>query len=94
MVFNDCSKALELNKKYVKAMDRRAKVCRKQASNAKDTKEAIAKLSLALEDITSTCILEGFQKEEHLHLVDAILKELGMSVFSFILLIHLTDPQA
>ena len=35
------------------------------------------KLKQCLEDITSVCILEGFQKQEHLLMVDAVLKELG-----------------
>ena len=30
-----------------------------------------------LEDITSVCVLEGFQKQEHLVMVDSVLKELG-----------------
>ena len=35
------------------------------------------KLKTALEDCTAVCILEGFQKQEHMMLVDTILKELG-----------------
>ncbi len=77
-VLSDCNKALELNKKYVKALDRRAKVSRKMAQKeGVDYQTASNKLKTALLDITSVCILEGFQKQEHLMLVDAILKELG-----------------
>ena len=38
---------------------------------------AVDKLRMALEDMTAVCILEGFQKQDHLVLVDAVLKELG-----------------
>ena len=58
----------------------RARACRKQASEMADHmpgEEAVDKLRLALEDITAVCILEGFQKQEHLLLVDTVLKELG-----------------
>ena len=37
----------------------------------------VEKLKQCLEDITSVCILEGFQKQEHLVMVDQVLKELG-----------------
>ena len=37
----------------------------------------VDKLKQCLEDITSVCILEGFQKQEHLVMVDSVLKELG-----------------
>ena len=37
----------------------------------------VEKLKQCLEDITSVCILEGFQKQEHLMMVDSVLKELG-----------------
>ena len=29
------------------------------------------------QDITSVCVLEGFQKQEHIMMVDSVLKELG-----------------
>ena len=41
------------------------------------TQDMVDKLRMALEDMTAVCILEGFQKQEHLILVDSILKELG-----------------
>ena len=37
----------------------------------------VDRLKQCLEDITSVCILEGFQKQEHLVMVDSVLKELG-----------------
>ena len=37
----------------------------------------VEKLKQCLEDITSVCVLEGFQKQEHLVMVDSVLKELG-----------------
>ena len=76
-VIEDCGKALELNVKYVKALDRRSKALRKQAQKTSDDQEAIDKLKNSLEDLTAVCILEGFQKQEHLMLVDTVLKELG-----------------
>ncbi len=76
--------ALKNNNKYVKAMERRARVLRKQAARASknnpspaEEDELIKKLMTALEDVTAVCILEGFQKQEHMLLVDSILKELG-----------------
>ena len=35
------------------------------------------KMKIALEDVTAVCILEGFQKQEPMMLVDTMLKELG-----------------
>ena len=97
-VLSDCNEALKLNDRYVKALERRARVQRKSAtttsSNLKKkletmqgntaseecsvTKTVVDQLRMALEDMTAVCILEGFQKQEHLMLVDTILKELGM----------------
>ncbi|XP_051170056.1 mitochondrial import receptor subunit TOM70 [Leptopilina boulardi] len=62
----DCSKALELNPRYVKALIRRARALEK----CKD-------LETALEDITAACILEQFTNESSLILADKLLKELG-----------------
>lgn len=77
-VFNDCTRALELNKRYLKAMDRRAKVLRKQVQKLQSADvESVSKLKMALEDMTAVCILDGFQKQEYLMMVDTILKELG-----------------
>jgi len=98
-VLSDCNEALRLNNRYVKALERRARVQRKTASssssnlikkieNVKEstgleestiTQDMVDKLRMALEDMTAVCILEGFQKQEHLMLVDSILKELGRS---------------
>ena len=78
MVISDCGRALELNNKYVKALDRRAKANRKGAlHDGTDYAVGVAKLRQSLLDITAVCILEGFQKQEHLMMVDAVLKELG-----------------
>ena len=45
--------------------------------SVEDQDEVVKKLKTALEDCTAVCILEGFQKQEHMMLVDTILKELG-----------------
>jgi len=84
-VVSDCTEALKNNSKYVKAMDRRARTLRKQAEILKKKEDIdkeglediVAKLKTSLEDCTGVCILEGFQKQEPMILVDAILKELG-----------------
>lgn len=65
-VKNDCTTALELNNKYVKALYRRAKA-----------RENMNDLIGSLEDITATCILEGFQNNNSLVFADRVLKELG-----------------
>ena len=77
--------ALKNNSKYVKAMERRARTLRKQAEKLKKKEDIdkeglediVLKLKTSLEDCTGVCILEGFQKQEPMILVDAILKELG-----------------
>ena len=56
-VIVDCDSAINLNNKYVKALDRKAKTLRKQAKKAH-----VDKLKQCLEDITSVCILEGFSE--------------------------------
>jgi len=76
-VVGDCDTAINLNNKYVKALDRRAKTTRKQAKQIEDFEKQVELLKGCLEDITSVCILEGFQKQEHLLMVDSVLKELG-----------------
>jgi import receptor subunit TOM70 len=50
---------------------------RKQAMQVENYVLQVEKLKQCLEDITSVCILEGFQKQEHLVMVDSVLKELG-----------------
>lgn len=76
-VIADCDVAVKLNNKYVKALDRRARTMRKQAMKVENFVIQVEKLKQCLEDITSVCILEGFQKQEHLVMVDSVLKELG-----------------
>jgi len=76
-VISDCDVAVKLNNKYVKALDRRARTVRKQAMKVENYVIQVEKLKQCLEDITSVCILEGFQKQEHLVMVDSVLKELG-----------------
>ena len=78
MVISDCGRALKLNNKYVKALDRRAKANRKGAlKEGTEYNMAVRKLRQSLLDITAVCILEGFQKQEHIMMVDSLLKELG-----------------
>lgn len=82
-VIKDCDTAINLNNKYVKALDRRARTLRKQAMKVEDFAVQVDKLKQCLEDITSVCILEGFQKQEHLVMVDSVLKELGRAEAGF-----------
>uniref|UniRef100_A0A8D1CV96 Translocase of outer mitochondrial membrane 70 n=2 Tax=Sus scrofa TaxID=9823 RepID=A0A8D1CV96_PIG len=65
-VAQDCTKAVELNPKYVKALFRRAKAHEK-LDNKKE----------CLEDVTAVCILEGFQNQQSMLLADKVLKLLG-----------------
>ncbi|XP_062905902.1 mitochondrial import receptor subunit TOM70 [Mobula hypostoma] len=65
-VAEDCSKAVELNPKYIKALYRRAKAFEK-LDNKKE----------CLEDVTAVCILEGFQNQQSMLLADKVLKLLG-----------------
>ncbi|XP_055500995.1 mitochondrial import receptor subunit TOM70 [Leucoraja erinacea] len=65
-VVQDCSKAVELNPKYIKALYRRAKAYEK-LDNKKE----------CLEDVTAVCILEGFQNQQSMLLADKVLKLLG-----------------
>lgn len=66
-VQEDCTKALELNQKYIKALHRRARAY-----------ENLKNLELCLEDVTAVAILEGFQNNASLVFADRILKDLGM----------------
>ncbi|XP_033757911.1 mitochondrial import receptor subunit TOM70-like [Pecten maximus] len=68
MVVEDCTTALELNNRYVKALTRRATAC-----------EQLEDLSQALEDVTALCILEGFQNPNSLQTADRVLKNLGQT---------------
>ncbi|KAF5304549.1 hypothetical protein FQA39_LY09600, partial [Lamprigera yunnana] len=65
-VINDCTKALEFNEKYEKALNRRAKAY-----------EAVKDWENCLDDITAVCLLQNFQNQNALLLADRVLKELG-----------------
>uniref|UniRef100_A0A6I8QP49 Mitochondrial import receptor subunit TOM70 n=1 Tax=Xenopus tropicalis TaxID=8364 RepID=A0A6I8QP49_XENTR len=65
-VVQDCTKAVELNPRYVKALFRRAKA-HERLDNKKE----------CLEDVTAVCILEGFQNQQSMFLADKVLKLLG-----------------
>lgn len=65
-VKDDCTKALELNQKYIKALHRRARAF-----------ENLKQFELCLEDVTAVAILEGFQNNNTLFFADRILKDLG-----------------
>lgn len=65
-VREDCSRALELNPRYVKALHRRARA-----------NECLNEFFASLEDITATCILESFQNNSSLTFADRILKHIG-----------------
>jgi len=66
-VSDDCTKALELNAKYLKALHRRARAY-----------ENLQQLELCLEDVTAVAILEGFQNNNSLVFADRILKDIGL----------------
>lgn len=66
-VADDCTQALTLNSKYIKALHRRARAY-----------ENLKELELCLEDVTAVAILEGFQNSNSLIFADRILKDLGM----------------
>jgi len=66
-VEGDCTKAIELNPKYIKALHRRARAY-----------ENLKQLELCLEDVTAVAILEGFQNNQSLVFADRILKDLGL----------------
>ncbi|KAA0713111.1 Mitochondrial import receptor subunit TOM70 [Triplophysa tibetana] len=65
-VIQDCTWAVELNPRYVKALFRRAKALEK-LDNKKE----------CLEDVTAVCILEAFQNQQSMLLADKVLKQLG-----------------
>ncbi|KAK0178203.1 hypothetical protein PV328_002176 [Microctonus aethiopoides] len=65
-VKEDCTKALELNPTYIKALLRRARVMEKTNN-----------LEVALEDVTAACILERFMDQSTLLMADRVLKQLG-----------------
>lgn len=69
-VRDDCTKALELKPKYVKALIRRARAL-----------ESNKEFETALEDITAACILERFGNSTTLYTADRVLKQLGKFKF-------------
>ena len=56
---------------------------KKEDIDKEGLEDIVAKLKTSLEDCTGVCILEGFQKQEPMILVDAILKELGKTSIQF-----------
>lgn len=67
-VRDDCTKALDLNPRYIKALHRRARA-----------HECLNEFFASLEDITATCILESFQNNSSLMFADRVLKHIGQS---------------
>ncbi|KAI8809786.1 hypothetical protein BJ742DRAFT_738047 [Cladochytrium replicatum] len=65
-VVEDCTEALKLDPKYVKAMNRRA-----------GAYEALNRLNDALNDFTSVCFLEEFKNQNTMDATDRVLKEIG-----------------
>ncbi|KAJ7993573.1 hypothetical protein DPEC_G00273800 [Dallia pectoralis] len=65
-VVQDCSHAVEMNPRYIKALFRRAKAL-ERLDNKKE----------CLEDVTAVCILEAFQNQASMLLADKVLKLLG-----------------
>ncbi|XP_064792321.1 mitochondrial import receptor subunit TOM70-like [Oncorhynchus masou masou] len=65
-VVQDCTKAVEMNPRYIKALFRRAKAL-ERLDNKKE----------CLEDVTAVCILEAFQNQQSMLLADKVLKLLG-----------------
>ncbi|KAK9873063.1 hypothetical protein WA026_020796 [Henosepilachna vigintioctopunctata] len=65
-VIADCSKAIDLNAKYEKALFRRAKA-----------REIVKDWENCLDDITCVCLLQNFQNSSALLMADRVLKELG-----------------
>ncbi|KAL1139622.1 hypothetical protein AAG570_006602, partial [Ranatra chinensis] len=65
-VLEDCSKAIELSPKYIKALNRRYRAA-----------ERLGNLQQSLEDITAICILEHFQNPANMSHADRILEKLG-----------------
>ncbi|KAL1023423.1 hypothetical protein UPYG_G00040640 [Umbra pygmaea] len=65
-VVQDCTHAVDLNPRYIKALFRRAKAL-ERLDNKKE----------CLEDVTAVCILEAFQNQQSMLLADKVLKQLG-----------------
>lgn len=62
----DCTKALELNPRYAKALLRRGRVL-----------EQMGELEAALDDVTTACIFEAFSNQTTLSVADKILQQVG-----------------
>lgn len=65
-VIDDCTKAFELNNKYIKALQRRAKAF-----------EKLENYEESLEDITAVCILQRFSNSASLVHADRVLRLVG-----------------
>ncbi|KAM9503197.1 mitochondrial import receptor subunit TOM70-like [Salvelinus alpinus] len=65
-VVQDCTQAVVINPRYIKALFRRAKAL-ERLDNKKE----------CLEDVTAVCILESFQNQQSMLLADKVLKLLG-----------------
>ncbi|KAI9340794.1 hypothetical protein DFJ73DRAFT_844470 [Zopfochytrium polystomum] len=65
-VISDCTKALDMDPRYVKAIYRRAQAY-----------ASTAQLEDALKDYTAICMLEEFKKESSIAMTDRILKDIG-----------------
>lgn len=65
-VIADCTKAIDLNPKYIKALMRRAKA-----------EEITKDYENCLDDVTCVCLLQQFQDQRALLMADSVLKELG-----------------
>ncbi|KAI9535926.1 Mitochondrial import receptor subunit TOM70 [Dissostichus eleginoides] len=65
-VVQDCSQAVDMNPRYIKALFRRAKALEKLENRRE-----------CLEDVTAVCILEAFQNQQSMLLADKVLKQLG-----------------
>lgn len=70
-VIEECSKAIEYNPKYVKALYRRSRAL-----------EALGRKSECLEDMTAVCIMEQFQNTASMMFADKVLKEMGKEMAS------------
>ncbi|CAF5223278.1 unnamed protein product, partial [Rotaria magnacalcarata] len=64
-VIEDCSKAIELNPKYLKCIQRRARAA-----------EQINNLELALEDYSTVCFLDSYQ-QTYIMAADKVLTDLA-----------------
>ncbi|XP_077968022.1 mitochondrial import receptor subunit TOM70-like [Styela clava] len=70
-VIDECTKAIELNPRYVKALFRRSRAL-----------ETLGRKSECLEDMTAVCIMEQFQNPTSMMFADRVLKEMGKEMAS------------